>query len=922
MTTEMDTIAADVPVDPDAQATVTDFLDYTEYLPSDLIRSLTLIGKLDDSYLSLADQVHELSATYGTLPNTSLGKRPTSQSLRQEISQNLDQAISARESSYAEASRLYDVVDRHYNRLTSIISKLNSLPKPPSRDPTPVPQVRSPQASRVKTLLKNGLDGTPPQRLMLRFDSARAAGSAGRTSEPTARPRYRSRKVTVPGEVLPPPNPDSPPPVTDSEWEFQPPSPVPMATSRVGATSRNRSIKPGRIRPPKPIKVPTIRTPKVARPPRPPGAMGTNVHSAVAGISTSNALSLLSPPPVDAKPGSQHAPWMRLTEWEMAKLRKRMKKNAIWSPSETMIRRELSDAGRGPENYRSCKAKADALGTEFIDEDKIATTAPGKPLAPGEISADSLGLGETQLSNRGMKLNEAKKLKRETMAREQAAIAAAEAEQAAKRLGDIGNSFKSLFAKPVEASVTVPSTSLSQAKMREIAKDKEKEKERDRQKERGRKEMRDREKEKERERRRKEREMEEEREKEAIEKEKEKEKEKAQMKERERQREIEQEREREREIQKIREKEKEQEKEKEIEREIERKAEIEKERARQREIDEQKEKLKELKKEIFEKEKEKQVFEKEKEKEVAQPSPTKRKRDSTPKAEVPSTQNGVTSPLVKPSPKRRRITQPHPPSISTSVSTKTTTVPLAAPGPSPPIPLSPATPLKSPTVAHRHTAPSTRSRRLSLTLRGPAPPAEPPPSSARPPSRAASRRGSSGPSSTLPNRELRRRSATPAPATPIITAASRRSRRPAPGPVTNSQDGGAAVSEGRRKNAPRKGGTAAAAHARKQAEDADYAREKEEEARAEEEAAGEDIDPDEPRYCVCGDVSFGTMICCENSEVRSSTSRMAFWKMMLTDVSSQCEKEWFHLECVGLEEPPGRRAKWYCPDCKAKLGKK
>ena len=85
--------------------------------------------------------------------------------------------------------------------------------------------------------------------------------------------------------------------------------------------------------------------------------------------------------------------------------------------------------------------------------------------------------------------------------------------------------------------------------------------------------------------------------------------------------------------------------------------------------------------------------------------------------------------------------------------------------------------------------------------------------------------------------------------------------------MTNSQEGGAAVSEGRRKNAPRKRGSAAAAHARKQAEEAGHAREKEEAAKAEEEAAGEDIDPDEPRYCFCGDVSFGTMILCENTEV-------------------------------------------------------
>jgi hypothetical protein len=29
----------------------------------------------------------------------------------------------------------------------------------------------------------------------------------------------------------------------------------------------------------------------------------------------------------------------------------------------------------------------------------------------------------------------------------------------------------------------------------------------------------------------------------------------------------------------------------------------------------------------------------------------------------------------------------------------------------------------------------------------------------------------------------------------------------------------------------------------------------------------EEIDANEPRYCVCGDVSFGTMICCENPDV-------------------------------------------------------
>ncbi|PFH47673.1 hypothetical protein AMATHDRAFT_151541 [Amanita thiersii Skay4041] len=55
------------------------------------------------------------------------------------------------------------------------------------------------------------------------------------------------------------------------------------------------------------------------------------------------------------------------------------------------------------------------------------------------------------------------------------------------------------------------------------------------------------------------------------------------------------------------------------------------------------------------------------------------------------------------------------------------------------------------------------------------------------------------------------------------------------------------------------------------------------------------IDPSERLYCYCRKVSFGEMIACDNSK---------------------CEREWFHLECVGLEEPP--KGKWYCNECSAK----
>lgn len=466
MATDLDTIMTDLPVDPDAQATVSDFLDYTEYLPSDLSRSLTLIRNLDERYLSSVTNVHNLAVAYSRIPNVSPEDGHNPQYLRENISTNLDYAIRSRESSYAEAKRLSEVIDRYFNRLTSITSKLNSLPKPPSRDPTPVPQQSLASSRRnklgskddgrhKKTPLKKGLDGTPHPRIRLRLEGPRATGSSGRVTDPAPRPRHRTQKVTVPGEVLPPRNPDSPSSDSDSEWEFQPPSPVPMATSRVGAPSRNRLIKTTpkslktpktpRIRISKEIKTPHTPSHKSPNESRSPGAIGTNVHSSIAGISTTNAISLLQPPPPDAKPGSEHAPWLSLTEWEMAKLRKRMKKNAVWVPSSTRIRRELTEAGRGPENYRTQKARAEASGEEFIDEAHIATTIRVRPLAQGEISAGPLGPEETRLTNKGTQLNEAKKLKRERLAREAAAEAAAQAEQAAKKLGDIGNTFKNLF---------------------------------------------------------------------------------------------------------------------------------------------------------------------------------------------------------------------------------------------------------------------------------------------------------------------------------------------------------------------------------------------------------------------------------------------------------------------------------------------
>lgn len=55
-------------------------------------------------------------------------------------------------------------------------------------------------------------------------------------------------------------------------------------------------------------------------------------------------------------------------------------------------------------------------------------------------------------------------------------------------------------------------------------------------------------------------------------------------------------------------------------------------------------------------------------------------------------------------------------------------------------------------------------------------------------------------------------------------------------------------------------------------------------------------DPNEPRYCICNQVSYGDMVACDNED---------------------CPYEWFHYPCVGITAPP--KGKWYCPQCQTNM---
>jgi hypothetical protein len=94
---------------------------------------------------------------------------------------------------------------------------------------------------------------------------------------------------------------------------------------------------------------------------------------------------------------------------------------------------------------------------------------------------------------------------------------------------------------------------------------------------------------------------------------------------------------------------------------------------------------------------------------------------------------------------------------------------------------------------------------------------------------------------------------------PKATAASRRSKRDAPGTVMqSSQDGGAAVSVSKRRTKP--------ANPQKPTQKSANADLNPPQIRIDVDGRQELLDPEEERYCICGDVSWGEMICCEMDE--------------------------------------------------------
>ncbi|KAL7920524.1 hypothetical protein ACQKWADRAFT_298278 [Trichoderma austrokoningii] len=794
--------------DPDAQTTVTDFLDFTEYLPADMIRSLTLIGKLDERYADASHRVDDLTTLWGQLPGVPTHERPSPVQLRADISEHLNQALDSRIFAHAEAMRMAENVNRHYNKATALLSKLKAMMENyPTEDQTPA-EPRSPQMTRAKL-------------------TVRATGEDGQKVR-----RSRVPRITVPGEVLAPYEIEYDTFSDDSDISSDEESEAPVINRRIQAPTPR-------------IKLVSNKSQKSSG----RSSRGQYATPALSAAAAANAAALLNPPPENAVIGSSDAPWLQLTQYELAKLRKRMKKNATWTPSETMIARELKALCRGPDAYREAKKKAEEEGTVFepiVPTPIVDNESGARQMPAGAISVDSLAATEVPTSNRGMKLNEAKKLKREQLAK----LAAEEAEESARKMQQAAK----LFLGGSSASSMTPETAKSpgsQPKPRNNSRSK-----------------------------------------------------------------------------------------------------------RKREADGETTNGDNTAAAAGTPAGPLLTVEGGEAPSSSRP-PAKRTKTETPvppplpgmipQSSSASSDNSAAAmsgavsapqsetPVPIPIPPQssvttRSATSPAPPPPGSNLTNGAGTVTVTTtPGPvktpfETPVPLPKTeqrvstTPIPPPTIrelpgreaSKRETrgeaakrsqqqsastspqqprdqsAAAENSIKPSSSSRGGTPRLTPAPESLprRPGSRGKAASQEPQPPSLAVDRSRRASTARNTPV-PELKQPGKRTKRPAPGIVSTTSSGGNSA-VGKRKAAPKK-------KARATKKDKGQVTEEMEDVDDE----GNPIDPNEPRYCLCNRVSFGTMIQCDNVD--------------------NCKQEWFHLECVGLSEIPARTTKWYCPDCRRLL---
>ncbi|KAF3928870.1 hypothetical protein ABW20_dc0106378 [Dactylellina cionopaga] len=380
-------------MNPDAYSVVSEYIDYTEYLHCDITRSLGLINKLDRDYGLCATAVHEVASDYCALAegNSLLDSTPAAslervKDLRRGIANPLNSGLVGREESVAEAIRLYETVDRHFNRLSDIIrhlQKINVVPRPDL-----VPET---------TKIGGSTQSDSQMRITLRLDGQRRASLLSpstrhahvRSSATPIRMPNAARKRTVTR-------------VLDEK-----------AKSNLSSRKGN-DVK-----------------------------LGNNPQNLQQLVLDSSSESDWDDPPnpqpvisdADRKSSithrfteqGEHLPWFELQPQELAILRKRMKKNSSWQPSDAMMLKQLEMLGRGVRGFRKWARRT---GQSKEDIERV--------LEGGDNSTGGLAIGALKRSqdNKGMRLNVMKRAKREREKAEAAAAAAAQGVEDSQNLGD------------------------------------------------------------------------------------------------------------------------------------------------------------------------------------------------------------------------------------------------------------------------------------------------------------------------------------------------------------------------------------------------------------------------------------------------------------------------------------------------------
>ncbi|KAJ6259435.1 hypothetical protein Dda_5072 [Drechslerella dactyloides] len=388
MDVDLPSVLTSPDANPDARAVVSEYIDYTEYLHCDIARSLSLINKLDNDYGICAAAVHEVASDYCALVDGDAASETLPMDaatlervkvLRQGIANPLNAGLADREESAAEAIRLYETVDRHFNRLSDIIRRLQKINVVP----------RQPLVQEKIQDKGNAKQSDSHMRITLRLDGQR------RASVPSASARYANARASA---------------ISNKPQ-----------TSRSRATSRFTDEKPNHR-----FQTTATRTNDTkagfsylhnVQPTEPESSDDSDwdtIPNPPAFISETDRKSTLTHCFTE---DGRRLPWFELQPTELAILRKRMKKNSSWQPSDAMMLKQLEMLGRGLRGFRKWARRT---GQSKMDVDRILEGGDGL------IGGLAIGALKRSQDNKGMRLNVMKRAKREREKAEAAAAAAAQ----------------------------------------------------------------------------------------------------------------------------------------------------------------------------------------------------------------------------------------------------------------------------------------------------------------------------------------------------------------------------------------------------------------------------------------------------------------------------------------------------------------